>query len=98
MAADQLWRLVPGRLLLVAINVFILIALIFEGYNQGVYGTVSGTPGFIAMSNIGQGTVVSNSTKQGGLAAAYYFGAMFGCFIGGKIRFPGPSWSCANET
>lgn len=84
MAVNQLWRLIPGKLLMVAINTFILVALIFEGYNQGVYGTVSGTPGFIAMSNIGQGTTVTDSTKQGGLAAAYYFGAMFGCFIGGE--------------
>lgn len=85
MAAKQLWRMVPGKLLMVGINLFILVALIFEGYNQGVYGTVSGTPGFIAMSNIGQGVTVTNSTKQGGLAAAYYFGAMFGCFIGGWL-------------
>lgn len=49
-------------------------------------GTVSGTPGFIEMAGIGSDGVVTNSTKQGGLAAAYYFGGMWGCFIGG--RFP----------
>lgn len=46
-------------------------------------GTVSGTPGFIAMADIGHDDVVTKSTKQGGLAAAYYFGAMWGCFLGG---------------
>ncbi|KAK4094074.1 hypothetical protein Purlil1_1565 [Purpureocillium lilacinum] len=55
------------------------------GYNQGVYGTVSATPGFIAMAEIGHDDVVTDSTKQGGLAAAYYFGAMWACFVGGWV-------------
>jgi hypothetical protein len=46
-------------------------------------GTVSETPGFIDMAGIGSNGVVTNSTKQGGLAAAYYFGGMWGCFKGG---------------
>ena len=58
------------------LNLFTAIALIFEGYNQGVLGTVSGTPAFIKMSDIGSDSVVTDTTKQGGLAAAYYFGAM----------------------
>lgn len=70
---------------MVLLNAFIFVALIFEGYNQGVLGTVSGTPGFIDMADIGADGVVTNSTKQGGLASAYYFGAMFGAFIGGWI-------------
>lgn len=61
------------------------------GYNQGVYGTVSATPGFIAMAEIGHDDVVTDSTKQGGLAAAYYFGAMWACFVGGKLRMLSPS-------
>lgn len=81
----QIWRHVPGKALLFALNLFTAIALIFEGFNQGVFGTVSGTPGFIQMANIGSDGVVTNTTKQGGLAAAYYFGAMWGCFLGGKI-------------
>lgn len=36
------------------------------------------------MAKIGHGDTVTDSTKQGGLAAAYYFGGMWGCFIGGK--------------
>lgn len=79
------WRKVPGKTLLFLLNLFSAIALIFEGYNQGVLGTVSGTPGFIEMANIGADGVVTNSTKQGGLAAAYYFGAMIGCLVGGAF-------------
>jgi hypothetical protein len=63
---------------------FSAIALIFEGYNQGVLGTVSGTPAFIRMAGIGSNGKVTDTTKQGGLAAAYYFGAIWGCFIGGE--------------
>jgi hypothetical protein len=35
------------------LNLFTAVALIFESYNQGVFGTVSETPGFIDMVNIG---------------------------------------------
>lgn len=79
----QLWRHVPGKALMFLLNLFSAIALIYEGYNQGVLGTVSGTPGFIEMADIGSNGKVTDTTKQGGLAAAYYFGAMWGCLIGG---------------
>ena len=79
-----IWQRVPGKGLMFILNLFTAVALIFEGYNQGVLGTVSETPGFIRMSGIGVNGVVNDSTKQGGLAAAYYFGAMWGCFIGGE--------------
>lgn len=82
--ATQLWRRVPGKRLFVLINVFSAVALIFEGFNQGVFGTISATPGFIRMAGIGHGDVVTDSTKQGGLAAAYYFGAIIGCLVGGR--------------
>ncbi|KAJ3454812.1 hypothetical protein MRS44_013412 [Fusarium solani] len=81
----QIWRHVPGKALLFLTNVVAATALIFEGYNQGVLGTISETPGFIAMADIGSDGVVTNSTKQGGLAAAYYFGGMWGSFIGGWV-------------
>ncbi|KAK5462759.1 hypothetical protein LTS15_002471 [Exophiala xenobiotica] len=81
----QIWRYVPGKALMFLTNLFTAVALIFEGYNQGVLGTVSGTPGFIDMAQIGANGVVTDTTKQGGLAAAYYFGAMWGCFIGGWL-------------
>ncbi|KAH7362084.1 general substrate transporter [Plectosphaerella cucumerina] len=81
----QIWRHIPGRALLFLIHVVNATALIFEGYNQGVLGTVSETPGFIDMAGIGSDGVVTNSTKQGGLAAVYYFGGMWGCFMGGWV-------------
>ena len=91
------WRRVPGKALLFLLNVFSAVALIFEGYNQGVLGTVSETPGFIAMAKIGRNGVVTDSTKQGGLAAAYYFGAMIGCLIGGMLHPTGTSCSLADR-
>jgi hypothetical protein len=84
--AVQLWKHLPGRALMFLLNLFTAIALIFEGYNQGVLGTVSTTPGFIGMADIGSNGVVTDSTKQGGLLAAYYFGAMLACFVGGTNK------------
>ncbi|RGP81175.1 hypothetical protein FLONG3_712 [Fusarium longipes] len=81
----HVWKHVPGRALLFLINIVASTALIFEGYNQGVLGTVSETPGFIDMADIGSNGVVTNSTKQGGLLAGYYFGGMCGCFLGGYV-------------
>jgi MFS family permease len=77
------WRHVPGKALLWLLNLFSAIALIFEGYNQGVMGFVNGSAGYIEAVGLGSDGVVTNTTKQGGLVAVYYFGAMFGCFIGG---------------
>lgn len=79
----QPWRALPGKGVLALLNIFSSIALVYEGYNQGVYGAVSGTPGFINMANIGADGRVTDTTKQGGLAASYYFGAIFGGFLGG---------------
>jgi hypothetical protein len=33
----QAWRNVPGKLLLLILNLFTATALIFEGYNQGAH-------------------------------------------------------------
>lgn len=65
------------------LNLFTAVALVFEGYNQGMLGMVSETLGFIEMAGIGANGKVTDLTKQGGLAAAYYFGATWGCFFGG---------------
>ncbi|KAI1155358.1 general substrate transporter [Nemania diffusa] len=81
----QPWRHVPGKVLLFLVNVVAATGLVFEGFNQGVFGTVSSTPGFIEMAKIGHDGIVTDTTKQGGLAAAYYFGGLWGCFIGGWV-------------
>lgn len=60
-----IWRRVPGRGLAIILQVFSAVALIFEGYNQGVMGTVTATPGFIDMAQIGANGKVTDSTKQG---------------------------------
>lgn len=70
----KVWQYVPGKALMFLLNLFTSIALIYEGYNQGVLGSVSGTPGFIRMAGLGSNGKVTDTTKQGGLAAAYYFG------------------------
>jgi MFS family permease len=79
------WRSLRGRTLLWALNLFSAVALIFEGYNQGVMGFVNGVPDYISTMGIGSDGHVTNTAKQGGLVAIYYFGAMFGCFIGGRF-------------
>jgi hypothetical protein len=33
----QVWRSVPGKLLLLILNLFTAMALVVEGYNQGAY-------------------------------------------------------------
>jgi MFS family permease len=79
------WKNVPGWLVLWALNIFSGIALVYEGYNQGVMGSVNSTPGYIDTMQIGSNGKVTNVTKQGGIVAVYYFGAMFGCFAGGRL-------------
>ncbi|OOQ83646.1 putative mfs monosaccharide protein [Penicillium brasilianum] len=79
----QVWRSVPGKLLLLILNIFTGMALIVEGYNQGVMGGVSGTSDFIQVTQIGSDGVITNATKQGGIVSVYYFGSMVGCFIAG---------------
>ncbi|KAK5215854.1 hypothetical protein LTR96_011320 [Exophiala xenobiotica] len=37
------------------------------------------------MAKIGHESEITDSTKQGGLVAAYYFGCLFGAFFGGSI-------------
>lgn len=65
----KIWRKLPGRGLRIVLQIFSAVALIFEGYNQGVMGTVSATPGFIDMAKIGANGVVTDSTKQGYVSA-----------------------------
>ena len=55
----QPWRVLPGKGVLLLLNILSAVALIYEGYNQGVYGSVSSTPGFIAMSDIGYSSTVT---------------------------------------
>ncbi|PVH98168.1 general substrate transporter [Periconia macrospinosa] len=78
------WKRLSPAKLNAAIQTFSLIAIFFEGYDQGVMGGVNASPNYVTEVNIGlpNGTV-TNTTKQGGIVSVYYLGAIVGCFIGG---------------
>ena len=57
----QPWKSIPEEGLLGLLNLFTAVPLIFEGYNQGVMGSVSGTRGFIDVAQLGANA--TNSTK-----------------------------------
>lgn len=81
-----LWKRLSPRQLNVAIQTFSLIAIFFEGYDQGVMGGVNAAPYYVTTVGIGKpdGTV-TDTTHQGGIVSVYYLGAIFGCFAGGWL-------------
>ncbi|KAI9933685.1 hypothetical protein ASPWEDRAFT_167956 [Aspergillus wentii DTO 134E9] len=86
MGYTTLWRRLSPRQLNVTIQVFSLISIFFEGYDQGVMGGVNASPKYVTEVGIGKpdGTV-TDTTHQGGIVSVYYLGAIFGCFAGGWI-------------
>ncbi|KAL4745207.1 hypothetical protein BDW72DRAFT_211644 [Aspergillus terricola var. indicus] len=86
MAYTTLWRRLSPRQLNVAIQVFSLICIFFEGYDQGVMGGVNASPYYVTEVGIGKpdGTV-TDTTHQGGIVSVYYLGCIFGCFAGGWL-------------
>jgi hypothetical protein len=62
---------------------------IFEGCNQGMLGTVSETPGFIAMAKIGANGKVTDTTKQGGLACCILLWCNVGMLYWGFVFLTG---------
>lgn len=70
MAFSRLWKRLSASQLNVAIQAFSLIAIFFEGYDQGVMGGVNASPDYVVEVNIGQpdGTV-TNQTKMGGIVS-----------------------------
>lgn len=79
------WKRLSPRGLSVAIQVFSLIAIFFEGYDQGVMGGVNASPDYIDQVGIGADGVVTDVVHQGGIVSIYYLGAIFGCFAGGWL-------------
>jgi hypothetical protein len=61
----QLWRSWSGRTVAFIANAFSFVALIYEGCNQGVMGTVSLNPDFINVHDLGENGVVTKPLKQG---------------------------------
>jgi hypothetical protein len=69
-----LWKKLSATQLNIAIQVFSLIAIFFEGYDQGVMGGVNASPDYVREVKIGlaDGTV-TNQTKQGGIVSVVSF-------------------------
>jgi MFS family permease len=86
MGYTTLWKRLSPWQLNVTIQVFSLISIFFEGYDQGVMGGVNASPKYVTMVGIGKpdGTV-TDTTHQGGIVSVYYLGAIFGCFAGGWL-------------
>lgn len=86
MGYTTLWKRLSPRQLNVTIQVFSLISIFFEGYDQGVMGGVNASPKYVTEVGIGKpdGTV-TDTTHQGGIISVYYLGAIFGCFAGGWL-------------
>lgn len=86
MGYTTLWKRLSPRQLNVTIQVFSLISIFFEGYDQGVMGGVNASPKYVTEVGIGMpdGTV-TDTTHQGGIISVYYLGAIFGCFAGGWL-------------
>lgn len=70
MAFTKLWKKLSASQLNIAIQAFSLIAIFFEGYDQGVMGGVNASPDYVAEVNIGlpDGTI-TNQTKEGGIVS-----------------------------
>ncbi|KAL4860983.1 hypothetical protein BDV12DRAFT_180893 [Aspergillus spectabilis] len=86
MGYTTLWKRLSPRQLNVAIQIFSLICIFFEGYDQGVMGGVNASPYYVTEVGIGEpdGTV-TDTTHQGGIVSIYYLGCIFGCFAGGWL-------------
>ncbi|GAA5856833.1 hypothetical protein JCM8547_008865 [Rhodosporidiobolus lusitaniae] len=82
-----LWkRLFPtANALNLAIQIFSLTAIFFEGYDQGVMGGVNSSPDYVREVSIGEypSGVVDDEVHQGGIVSIYYLGCIVGCFMGG---------------
>ncbi|KAK9479790.1 general substrate transporter [Lipomyces japonicus] len=76
--------------LLWSINAIAGLSIFFFGYDQGMMAGVNNSPDYVRIMQYGhydeEGTVtVTNSTRQGGIVAIYYFGTLLGCVLGGWI-------------
>ncbi|CAK7265213.1 hypothetical protein SEPCBS119000_001397 [Sporothrix epigloea] len=84
MGYTTIWRWLTPRQLNAAIQIFSLISIFFEGYDQGVMGGVNSSPRYVERVGIGlpDGTITS-TVHEGGIVSVYYLGCIFGCFAGG---------------
>jgi hypothetical protein len=70
MALTTLWKRLSATQINIAIQAFSLIAIFFEGYDQGVMGGVNASSRYVQEVGIGlaDGTV-TKTTKQGGIVS-----------------------------
>lgn len=64
------------------------LSIFFFGYDQGMMAGVNTSPDYVNKMKFGYhdlagDVTVTNSTKQGGIVAIYYFGTLVGCLFGG---------------
>jgi hypothetical protein len=70
MAYQTLWKKLSATQLNIAIQIFSLIAIFFEGYDQGVMGGVNASPDYVREVNIGlEDGTITNTTKMGGIVS-----------------------------
>ncbi|BGO89590.1 hypothetical protein NBRC10512_005096 [Rhodotorula toruloides] len=87
--STPLWkRLFPtASRLTFAIQAFSLVAILFEGFDQGVMGGVNAAPDYVRTVGIGEfpSGHVTSTVHQGGIVSIYYLGCIIGCFVGGWV-------------
>lgn len=69
-ALGQQWKKLSAKQLNLAIQIFSLVAIFFEGYDQGVMGGVNASPDYVKTVKIGlaDGTV-TDTLHQGGIVS-----------------------------
>ena len=84
-STPKVWKRLSPRGLSVTIQLFSLVAIFFEGYDQGVMGGVNASPDYVNQVGIGSDGIVTDVVHQGGIVSIYYLGAIVGCFVGGWL-------------
>src|SRR6185437_16807671 len=102
MVLTNLWKRLSPKQLNIAIQTFSLIAIFFEGYDQGVMGGVNASPKYVTEVGIGlpDGTVTKTMT-QGGIVSIvsnpprinHIRSHSLGCIMYSLSNFSVLSWS-----
>ncbi|OWB58206.1 hypothetical protein B5S28_g4208 [[Candida] boidinii] len=79
-----------GKKLTYSVVALSALSIFFFGYDQGLMSGVNASPDYVDHMKFGysldDGTViVTDSVKQGGIVAIYYFGTLWGALFGGIV-------------
>ncbi|KAF7872555.1 hypothetical protein EAF04_003476 [Stromatinia cepivora] len=86
MAYKNLWKRLSASQLAIFIQIFSLLAIFFEGYDQGVMGGVSASPSYTHTVSISSSSSTpTNLPKLGLIISIYYLGSIVGALIGGWL-------------